>query len=183
MYEAYIPLAQLIFLLGEVQGRKKLQKMVYLAQRLGAPFREDFAYYLFGPFSEALANELEEMKMLGLIKETKETTQGGYSQYSYSLTEEGTEFAKSKQLVFDSDLISTLQELNKEDGRQLELKATTWFLLESRLPDGEVPKMIRELKADQKYRNDEINESLSWVKWHLKANSQKYGARKATAIG
>lgn len=183
MHEAYIPLAQLILLLGEVQGRKKLQKLVYLAQRLGAPFREDFAYHLFGPFSEALANELEEMKMLGLIKETKETTQGGYPQYSYSLTQEGTGLAETKQLVFDSELVSTLRELNKEDGRKLELKATTWFLLESELPEDEVPEMIQKLKPDQKYRYDEINEALGWVKWHLKTSSQKYGARKATAIG
>jgi len=167
MHEAYIPLAQLIQLLGEVVGRKKLQKLVYLAQRMGASFREDFAYHLFGPFSEALANEIAEMKMLHLADEVRNTTITGYPQYRYSLTEEGTKLANSKPSIFSEKLVNYVKELNKDDGRTLELKATTWFLLESGIEDAEVPEMIQKLKPEQQYRHHEIDEALRWVKRHF----------------
>ncbi len=40
---------------GEVTGRKKLQKMIYIAKKLGFPFQEKFEFHFYGPYSEELS--------------------------------------------------------------------------------------------------------------------------------
>jgi uncharacterized protein YwgA len=39
-----VPLLQLIYVLGRIGGRKKLQKIVHVLQALGVPFPERFEY-------------------------------------------------------------------------------------------------------------------------------------------
>ncbi|GAW91913.1 YwgA family protein [Calderihabitans maritimus] len=163
--ETYAMLGKLIDILGEVRGRKKIQKIVYLAQQFGAPFGEDFDYHIYGPFSEKLATELREMTWLGLIEEEKTITAGGYIQYRYYLTEKGKEFvaAHSKSYSELLDFADLLKELNSFDARDLELKATLWFLLKSGLSPDEVFKEVKELKPDQAYQDGEIEDALRYL--------------------
>jgi len=73
---------------GEVIGRKKLQKMVYIAKKLNYPFYEKYNFHFYGPYSEEVTLRVEELCNLGFLHELKEN-KGGYSQYRYSLTETG----------------------------------------------------------------------------------------------
>ncbi len=78
---------------GEVVGRKKLQKMVYISKKLKLPFQERYNFHMFGPYSEELTLRVEELSNLGFVKEVKEK-KAGYYQYRYALTEDGETFFK-----------------------------------------------------------------------------------------
>ena len=76
---------------GEVVGRKKLQKMIYIAKKLEFPFREKFQFHFYGPYSEELTLRVEELCNMGFLNEVKEK-KGGYYQYRYTLTDDGNIF-------------------------------------------------------------------------------------------
>ncbi len=164
MFEKYLNLLQLIdYLGGSVDGRKKLQKLVYLIQHKGGPFQEVFQYHLYGPFSEQLANEIEEMKVFGLVRETQEPTSSGYK-YRYSITKHGTQLLQS---LSDSGLKpfkELIAELGQYDARDLELKATILFLAESNFQEPDIIRSIKQLKPDQNYSDSEIKESLRYLR-------------------
>lgn len=46
-----VPLLQLVHLLRRIEGREKLQKIVYILKVLGAPFSERFEYSSYGMYS------------------------------------------------------------------------------------------------------------------------------------
>ncbi|GAE44997.1 hypothetical protein JCM21738_1761 [Mesobacillus boroniphilus JCM 21738] len=76
---------------GEIIGRKKLQKMIYIAKKMEFPFQERFQFHFYGPYSEELTLRVEELCNMGFLDEVKEK-KGGYYQYRYTLTEAGQEF-------------------------------------------------------------------------------------------
>src|SRR6478672_10315481 len=81
---------------GEIAGRKKLQKMIYIAKKISFPFQERFQFHFYGPYSEELTLRVEELCNMGFIEEVKEK-KGGYYQYRYTLTEGGMEFLTENQ--------------------------------------------------------------------------------------
>jgi hypothetical protein len=64
-----------------------------------------------------------------------------------------------------------IQGLNKFDARDLELKATLYFLLQSGFSPAEATKEVKELKAEQDYQDDEIEQSLVYLE-NFTRNSQ-----------
>lgn len=56
----------------EVVGRKKLQKMIYIAKRLSFPYQEKFDFHFYGPYSEELTLQVEELVNMGFLDEVKE---------------------------------------------------------------------------------------------------------------
>ena len=68
---------------GEIVGRTRLQKTVYLLSVAGLEDGFSFAYKHYGPFSEAVATAARDGHLLGRLKETvKKTAWGGtYSVY------------------------------------------------------------------------------------------------------
>jgi uncharacterized protein YwgA len=64
-----VPLLQLIKTLREIEGRKRLQKMIHILQELGVGFPERFQYSAFGMYSLQLKSEVELLKQEGLIEE------------------------------------------------------------------------------------------------------------------
>ncbi|MBU7046926.1 MAG: hypothetical protein HXS54_10885 [Theionarchaea archaeon] len=90
MFEEYTRIALAVDACkGGVDGRKKIQKMIHIAKALGYPFREDFTLYLYGPYSEELAAEIQRMKELDLLRERELD-----SSYIITLTENGKTFLK-----------------------------------------------------------------------------------------
>lgn len=57
---------------GEIIGRKKLQKMIYIAKKLDFPFHEKYQFHFFGPYSEELTLRIEELCNMGFLNEIKE---------------------------------------------------------------------------------------------------------------
>jgi len=79
--ENLLSVGRLIVGCEEIQGRKKLQKIVHILQCKGYPFRQRFGYLHFGPYSAELRAEVEQLSALGLIEEVEGATETGYAQF------------------------------------------------------------------------------------------------------
>lgn len=90
-----LPLA-LIRANGEepVEGRTRLQKMIFLIQKQleeSISIGEVYEYfpYDYGPFSKELYEDLDELVKEGIIEEREETEEGEKKKYYYELTSKG----------------------------------------------------------------------------------------------
>jgi len=72
MLNDHLRLMNIFAVSGEIVGRKKLQKMVYIAKKLNFPFQEKFEFHFYGPYSEELTLRVEELCNFGFIDEVKE---------------------------------------------------------------------------------------------------------------
>lgn len=78
---------------GVIEGRTRLQKMVYLLKNsFNVPFGFEFRMYFYGPYSDSLADVLQLFKSVELIEENRVAIARGIVQYNYSLTDTGQEF-------------------------------------------------------------------------------------------
>ncbi len=57
---------------GEIIGRKKAQKIIYIAKKMQYPFYEKYDFHFYGPYSEELTLRIEELCNLGFLDEVKE---------------------------------------------------------------------------------------------------------------
>jgi hypothetical protein len=144
---------------GEIVGRKKLQKMIYIAKKVDFPFQERFQFHFYGPYSEELTLRVEELCNMGFLNEVKEK-KGGYMQYRYSLTDEGMEFL-NMNLVELPALEDCLTDMNSQNARFLELVSTVLFFDD--LEVEEVKEKIYTLKSKQKYTEDEIKQAYEYI--------------------
>ncbi|CAG9620084.1 YwgA family protein [Sutcliffiella rhizosphaerae] len=144
---------------GEVIGRKKLQKMVYIAKKLNYPFYEKYNFHFYGPYSEEVTLRVEELCNLGFLSELKEN-KGGYSQYRYSLTENGEEFLTHYDLEMPF-LNECMTKMNEQSSRFLELVSTVLFF--ENLPKDEVKDKVYTLKSKQRYTEEEVEEAYNYI--------------------
>jgi uncharacterized protein len=144
---------------GEVIGRKKLQKMVYIAKKLNYPFYEKYNFHFYGPYSEEVTLRVEELCNLGFLSELKEN-KGGYSQYRYSLTENVEEFMPHYDLEMPH-LNECMRQMNEQSSRFLELVSTVLFF--ENLPREEVKEKVFTLKSKQRYTEEEVDEAYEYI--------------------
>ncbi|MGG3965080.1 YwgA family protein [Heyndrickxia faecalis] len=159
MLEDHVKIMGALAISGEIVGRKKLQKMIYIAKKLSFPFQEKFEFHFYGPYSEELTLKVEELTNLGFVNEVKEK-KGGYVQYRYTVTDEGREFLE----MYETDLPgldACLAEMNGQNARFLELVSTVMYF--DMLPKEEVKGKIFTLKAKQRYTEEEINEAYDYI--------------------
>lgn len=144
---------------GEIVGRKKLQKMIYIAKKLSFPFQEKFQFHFYGPYSEELTLRVEELYNLGFIEEVKEK-KGGYYQYRYTITENGEEFLHlyESEMPYLKECISSM---NEQNSRYLELVSTVLYF--DNLPKAEVIEKINKVKAKQRYTEEEIDQAYEYI--------------------
>jgi uncharacterized protein len=144
---------------GEVIGRKKLQKIIYIAKKINFPFQERYNFHFYGPYSEELTLKIEEMCNLGFVHETKEQ-KGGYYQYRYTLSEEGTNF-----LLMSSPDMPNLKDftldINEKSSRFLELVSTLLFFEE--LTKEEMIEKVQTVKAKLNFTEDEIADAFTYI--------------------
>lgn len=67
-----------------LQGRKRLQKIVFFLQEAGCPLDCQYTLHHFGPYSRDVADRCDEMVAAGLVDETG-GPQNGDMQYGYKL--------------------------------------------------------------------------------------------------
>jgi len=144
---------------GEVIGRKKLQKMIFIAKKMAFPFGEKFQFHFYGPYSEELTLRVEELCNMGFLDEKKEK-KGGYFQYRYTLTENGTEFLSENHLDLPY-LKECLTDMNSQNARFLELVSTVLFF--NQLPKEEVQEKIFTLKSKQRYTIEEVEGAYQYI--------------------
>lgn len=144
---------------GEVIGRKKLQKMIFIAKKLSFPFCERFQFHFYGPYSEELTVRVEELCNMGFLQEIKEK-KGGYYQYRYSLTEGGQEFLAENQPALPR-LEECFTDMNSQSARFLELVSTVLYF--DNLSREEVQEKLFTLKSKQRYTIEEIDNAYQYI--------------------
>jgi uncharacterized protein YwgA len=144
---------------GEIVGRKKLQKMIYIAKKLQFPFYEKFDFHFYGPYSEELTCRIEELCDLGFLHEVKEK-KGGYFQYRYTLTEAGEQFLNHYDIKMPR-LRECMQDMNEQNSRFLELVSTVLYF--EHLTKEEVKEKVFLLKSKQRYTEEEIEQAYAYI--------------------
>jgi uncharacterized protein len=152
-------LMQAVLVSGEIIGRKKLQKMIYIAKKVSFPFQERFQFHFYGPYSEELTLRVEELCNMGFVNEVKEN-KGGYSQYRYTMTESGKEFLSLNEVKMPC-LQDCLTDMNEQSARFLELVSTVLFFGD--LEKSEVTNKVFTLKSKQRYTEKEIDEAYQYI--------------------
>lgn len=114
---------------GELVGRIRLQKVVYLLDQLGMNSGAPFEYHHYGPYSEAVSDAVTDAKFWGHIKEA----------VSFRVTD-GAPYSSFKTDKTENPEPAQLGSLNAEDAKQylakfaghtstvLELAATVHWL-------------------------------------------------------
>lgn len=159
MVENYAKIIQVIADANGIVGRKKLQKMIYIAKKLDVPFEEKFSFHFYGPYSEELTVRIDELCELGYLQEKKED-KGNYYQYRYEVTTEGQELLVEQEME-TLPCTELVLKLNSESSRFLELVSTIMFFDE--LSKEEVIEKIFTLKAKQNYTLEEINLAYQYI--------------------
>jgi len=151
VFSAYRSLTEMLVVAGEIRGRKKLQKMVYIARELGYPFPEPFGLHMWGPYSEILTVKLKEMTDWGFAEEKVLPGPAGNPHYVYTpgpnagrvLAEPGAE------KIRDERFRALVRHLNGQEATFLEGVATVMYLRGKGKPDGEVAAMLTRMKPDK----------------------------------
>lgn len=159
MLKDHANVMSLFLQVGEVVGRKKLQKIIYIAKKLDMPFSERYTFHMFGPYSEELSLRMEELCNLGFMTETRED-KGNYFQYRYQLSESGRRFLELYQFE-QPDVRELAARLNEQSSRFLELVSTLLYFEE--LPREEVEEKVFTLKRKQNYREEEIEQGYLFI--------------------
>jgi hypothetical protein len=121
------PVAQVIWDAGgEIVGRTKLQKTVYLLTLAGFETLFRFGYKHYGPFSEELADAAELAAAFDLIAEHRQPASwgGDYSVYAVSAGKPSAQTSR----------IKLAREAAKSDAVLLELAATAAYLAQEGKP-------------------------------------------------
>ncbi|MCB9855090.1 MAG: hypothetical protein H6818_05330 [Phycisphaerales bacterium] len=119
-----------------LQGRKRIQKVVYLLQRAGCPLGADFTLHLFGPYSRDVADACDNMVAAKLFAARVEPSGAG-NKYCYQLTDLARKaLPQTRQRFPDraaelAQFRERAQRLLQEDSWQLELGATILYFQES----------------------------------------------------
>lgn len=84
------PLAKLVEWSGNrgVEGRKRLQKVVYFLQFAGCPFDAEYTLHRYGPYSRDVSECCDELVSAEMLMETTCGNTVGV-EYTYGLTEKG----------------------------------------------------------------------------------------------
>lgn len=159
MLKDHAKLMQAFMVSGEIVGRKKLQKMIYIAKKVAFPFQERFQFHFYGPYSEELTTRVEELCNMGFVNEVKEK-KGGYFQYRYTLTDTGKEFLSLNDVDMPC-LADCLCDMNGQNARFLELVSTVLYF--DNLPKEEVANKVFTLKSSQRYTEAEIDEAYQYI--------------------
>ncbi|MEH7352222.1 YwgA family protein [Neobacillus drentensis] len=160
MLKDHAKLMQAILVSGEITGRKKLQKMIFIAKKIEFPFHERFQFHFYGPYSEELTTRVEELCNMGFLNEVKEK-KGGYFQYRYTLTDSGKEFLSLNEVEMPS-LADCFSDMNEQNARFLELVSTVLYF--DNLSKDEVTNKVFTLKSSQRYTEAEIDEAYQYIK-------------------
>lgn len=159
LLQDHAKVVQFVSLAGEVTGRKKLQKMIFIAKKMNFSFQEKYSFHMYGPYSEELTVRVEELCNLGFMTERKED-KGSYVQYCYAPTESGKEFTT---ILGEENprLKSIIEKMNAKSSRFLELVATLLYFDD--LKREEQIEKVKIVKAKLNYSTEELQSGITFI--------------------
>ncbi|HVT89098.1 MAG TPA: hypothetical protein VHD56_09620 [Tepidisphaeraceae bacterium] len=125
--DGMLEVLRLIFVLDELKGRKKLQKIVHILQSRGFNFPQRFGYLHYGPYSSQLASEIDALVAGNLLKEEKGVGDD-YTPYVYELSDEAMKLLKDLNSTGKPPWITLAKNLNEKDPNYLEAMSTILYL-------------------------------------------------------
>ncbi|MBE1555759.1 YwgA family protein [Sporosarcina limicola] len=159
MLQEHAKIVQFISMANEVNGRKKLQKMIYIAKKMNFPFAEKYELHMYGPYSEELTLRVEELCEMGFLAEQC-VDKGSYVQYSYHVTEEGTSFLETTNTPHDL-LTTCIDLLNVKSSRFLELVSTLLYF--DHLETDEQIAKVHIVKNKLNFTEDEMTAAFGFI--------------------
>lgn len=121
---------------GQLVGRVRLQKTVYLLDRLGLESGFHYDYHHYGPFSRDLDNAVADAEAFGLVEEEFGRRQVDGARYSiFRLTEDGDRLPANAGRLNEAVLQGFLQGFAEASVTVLELAATANWLVEEENQD------------------------------------------------
>ncbi|WP_232697949.1 YwgA family protein [Brevibacillus daliensis] len=159
MNKGHAKILRLVEVLGEVKGRKKLQKIVYICKKMQVDFEERFQFHMYGPYSEELTLRVDELCSYGLMEEERES-KGVIETYRYSLNDVGKDFLRFHNVELGAGE-TLIQRLDQENSRFLELVSTILFF--ENLPYEEMLVKIFTLKSKQRYTEEEVQRGIAFI--------------------
>lgn len=166
MLQEHAKIVQFISLANEVNGRKKMQKMVYILKKMNFPFTEKYELHMYGPYSEELTLRVEELCEMGFLAERFED-KGSYKQYCYQVTEEGTKFLSTAEAPGER-LPECIGQLNEKSSRFLELVSTLLFF--DQLDKEDQIAKVRIVKNKLNFTDQEMEQAFAFIN-ELQASS------------
>ena len=127
MYPA-LRIAQLLRLLGRVDGRKKFQKLVHILQELGYPFNERFEYSYYGMYSPQLRGELDSLAADKLIAESETCNPFGSPAFTFEKTAQLDALLDEVGVESEPDWSAAAKKLNALSPQMLEGVSTILHL-------------------------------------------------------
>ncbi|HQS10089.1 MAG TPA: hypothetical protein PLK13_14810 [Xanthobacteraceae bacterium] len=113
---------------GEIIGRIRLQKIIYLMDRKGLNSGANYIYYHYGPYSEDVADAISDAKFWGTLEEQTEFRQSDGAPYSVFRSIISVERDNNLGNLAVDDAYSILSKLKSANSTVLELSATIHWL-------------------------------------------------------
>ena len=143
-------------------GRKALQKLVHIATDfVGVPTGYQFSFYTYGPYSQALASDLElAEQLLGIVSKRDETS-GAFDIKAGPLANKLIEISHSQLSNQMTNLNWTVENFGKLTAKSLELYSTLIFLRNNNSSYDSQPQDLfsQVIKLKPKYDINEIEVS------------------------
>lgn len=117
---------------GTVDGRTKLQKIIYILTEASFVSEFQYEYRHYGPYSEELAEVPSYAGSFVVLNEEEKYTSWGASYFSYTTTQDKNEA--------ETEEVALIRAANKAPSIILELAATALFLKDNPDPWGETRK-------------------------------------------
>ncbi len=144
---------------GEIVGRKKLQKMIYILKKCDVPFEEKYEFHFYGPYSAELTVRIEELCNLGFIAEQKEK-KSNYYQYRYAVTDNGQDFL-NQSMVELPPFEEKIQQMKEKSSRFLELVSTMLFF--DHLSNSEIEEKVQVVKKSSNYTAEDLQQAWQFI--------------------
>jgi uncharacterized protein YwgA len=113
-------------MVDKIDGRKKIQKIIYLINNRMFNAFSDYRFYLYGPYSDQLFYELQNLNDDEIINEISNT-----QSYSYKITNKGKEFLdllEAKMSVEDIEKFEMVKKLNDYSSEDLEIMSSLYYI-------------------------------------------------------
>lgn len=128
----------------KIDGKKRLQKIVHLMKESGAKVNADYRILHYGPFSNEVADAVDELSTYGPIQESMDKVNvGSYDTYLYVYKLEGEQ---DDLPVLGSEQEELVEKLNNCSTTVLEVTSTISFYQSEGFSYGEAVSKTRYLK-------------------------------------
>jgi len=156
-----LELLRLVQTCGQIDGRKKLQKIVHVLKEVGYPFDFRYGFHFHGPFSAELKAEIDGLKCEDLVEEQDSSDPSSeFRHYSYSVSDAGAALLKNVYENQSPDWATLAQKLNSFAAKELEAISTIVFLMQMGKTNGDIDEQFKTLKP-QLVREFEVAKNVA----------------------